>query len=301
MSVQPIPYDATRNALFHPGTATDFFAQGRPETDAALCAEMARLAYVKETPELQSYLARAGFEFDGVLGYTRRGTQAFVAHDRSNTITVVAFRGSEPDDPSDLFADAKFALTDWTDAAGRSLGQVHNGFADAARETERVDDRDIEIFPELKRLIDAKIPAQRILLTGHSLGAALATLMASWVPAAHLYTFGSPRVGDAAFAQSLKNPLSVRVVNCCDIVTRIPPESVPGFEYRHVGTLEYIDRNGKRLGFASASTIDADRLAGAAHYFFHHAFLRGTVFARELADHAPINYVSGMMGARTSG
>jgi hypothetical protein len=301
VSVQPIPYDATRNALFHPGTATDFFAQGRPETDTALCAEMARLAYVKDLTDLKSYLARAGFELNGVLGYTRRGTQAFVARDRASTVTVVAFRGTEPDDPSDLFADAKFALADWHDAAGNLLGKVHHGFADAAREKERVDGRDIEIFPQLKRLIDANIPAQRILLTGHSLGAALATLMASWVPAAHLYTIGSPRVGNAAFAQSLKNPLSVRCVNCCDLVTRIPPESGLGFEYRDAGTLEYIDRHGKKLGSASESTINQDRLAGAASYFLQYAFLRGTVFARELADHAPINYVSGVTGARTSG
>ena len=292
-----MPYDATRTSLLHPGLADDFFLPSRPETDVALCAEMARVAYVKETSRLEKYLKRADFKIDQAVGYARGGTQAFVAHDQANKITLVAFRGTEPDDPSDLFADANFLLTDWADAAGNRSGQVHTGFAKASHE--KIDEA--EIFRTLKNLIDPVINSHRILLTGHSLGAALATLMASWLPGAHLYTFGSPRVGDAAFAQSLKNPVMTRVVNCCDLVTRVPPESGFGFDYQHVGAFAYIDRNGNRLASPSDSTITADRFAATAHYLVHHAFLRGTVFSRDLADHAPINYVSGVMGTRVSG
>jgi hypothetical protein len=263
---------------------------------------MARLAYVKETDRLKTYLEKAGFQLGAAIGYETGGTQAFIAEDRANKLTVVAFRGTEPDDPSDLFTDAKFLQDEWRDATDRSLGQVHRGFAQAAFEkvARKNPDREVGIFPELKRLIDAQSPGQRLLLTGHSLGAAMATLMASWAPHAHLYTFGSPRVGDTAFVQSLKNPVKLRVVNCCDAVTRVPPDNVPGLDYQHAGTLEYIDRNGKRLGAADESTINEDRIQGAAHYLFHDAFLRGTVSVREFADHAPINYVSGIMGTRTS-
>ena len=296
-----MPYDATRSALFRPGNATNFFASGRPASDAALCAEMARLAYVKSPADLRKYLDRAGFVLGKTIGYETGGTQAFVAHDRTINISLVVFRGSEPDDPSDLFTDAKFKLKDWRDAAGNALGQVHGGFADAALEIRRVDGHDVHIFPEIKHLIDAQMPSQRILITGHSLGAAMATLMASWVPAAQLYTFGSPRVGNTAFARAIKNPVALRVVNCCDRVTRIPPGSELGFDYQHVGALDYIDRSGGRLGAASENTINADRVAAAADYFVNYAFLHGTVFARELADHAPVNYVSGIMGTRTSG
>jgi Lipase (class 3) len=292
-----MPYDATRNSLFHPGLADDFFLPRRPDTDIALCAEMARLAYVKETGRLEIYLERAGFEVGQAVGYARGGTQAFVAHDQANKITVVAFRGTEPDDPSDLFTDAKFAQDDWADATGNPIGKVHTGFAAASRELEH----GTEVFRKLKNLIDPVINSHHILLTGHSLGAALATLMASWLPSAHLYTFGSPRVGNAAFAQSIKNPVMTRVVNCCDLVTRIPPESGFGFNYQHIGAFVYIDRNGNRLESPSDSTITADRFAAAAHYLVHHAFFRGTVFSRDLADHAPINYVSGVMGTRVSG
>jgi triacylglycerol lipase len=87
-----------------------------------------------------------------------------------------------------------------------------------------------------------------------------------------------------------------RFVDCCDLVTRIPTKE---FGYVHVGLLKYIDRNGKLLGSPSDETIHVDRLKASAWYLVRHAFLPGTVFSRDLADHAPINYVSGVMGLRT--
>jgi Lipase (class 3) len=283
-----IPYNASRNALLHPGTADDFFSWGPRQNDTALCAEMSRLAYVREEHRLAGYLQRADFRMVHALGYARDGMQAFVADSATDKLTVVAFRGSEPADPSDLFADARFILSDWTTPSGARLGKVHEGFAAYAH--------DEPVFRRVKAHLDTLPPATRVLLTGHSLGSALATLMTRWVPTAQLYTFGSPRVGDAAFVQSLKNAVAIRVVNCCDLVTQVPPELV--FGYAHAGTLAYIDRRGQWLASPSASTIATDRIEAAAHYLVHHAFLHGTVPSRELADHAPINYVSGVMGVR---
>jgi hypothetical protein len=138
-------------------------------------------------------------------------------------------------------------------------------------------------------------PSTRILLTGHSLGAALATLTASRMPLSNLYTFGSCRVGDASFAEAMGTINNTRFVDCCDLVTRVPPKE---FGYVHVGSLRYIDRNGELLDSPSEETINADRLKAAAWYLVRHSFLPGTVFTRDLADHAPINYVSGVMGLR---
>jgi hypothetical protein len=72
------------------------------------------------------------------------------------------------------------------------------------------------------------------------------------------------------------------------------------FGYAHAGRLAYIDRTGQWLNATSEEVIAADRIAASSHYLVHLAFLRGTVSMRELADHAPINYVSGAMGLRAT-
>lgn len=282
-----IPYDSTRNALFHPGRTDNFFELGPLQNDAALCAEMSRLAYVKEASRLAPYLARAQFDQVQAIGYPTIGTQVFIATRHGDALTVVAFRGSELEDPSDLFADAEFKLADWCDAAGAALGKVYGGFARAAY--------DEDIFRRVNVHLETLPPAHRVLITGHSLGGALATLMASWRPAAHLHTFGAPRVGNAAFAAAVKNPVARRFVNCCDIVSRVPPEGVLG--YTHAGTLAYIDRKGKLQASIKAAAMLED-YARAQAEFLPYALVRGTVYSRDLADHAPINYVSGVMGLR---
>lgn len=292
-----IPYDASRTSLYHPGNADDFFQLGDYSSDAALCAEMARLAYVREIPRLTQYLARAHFQPVEALGYDAGGTQAFIATKLSEPLTVVSFRGTELEDIKDALADAEFLLTDWHDAGGRPIGQVHGGFARYAR------DRDIfsRVKAHLDRLpldrpaLDRMQQGHRVLVTGHSLGAALATLMASWMPNAELYTFGSPRVGTPDFVQAVRNRVAARFVDCCDIVTRLPPKAV--LNYADAGTLTYIDRNGERHAAPSASAIRSDRLMARLGYW-RHLFVPGNVLDRSFADHAPINYVSGVMGLR---
>jgi len=49
-----------------------------------------------------------------------------------------------------------------------------------------------------------------------------------------LVTFGSPRVGDAEFARPFRDIPGARVVNCCDVVARIPPEE---FDQAHIKRL----------------------------------------------------------------
>jgi pimeloyl-ACP methyl ester carboxylesterase len=88
----------------------------------------------------------------------------------------------------------------------------------------------------------AKLPFPRsvssVTVCGHSLGGALATLLALDVAAntvyknPSVYTFGSPRTGDSLFAstydQVVKN--SYRVANRLDIVPTLPPP----VDYDHV-------------------------------------------------------------------
>ncbi|WP_410768567.1 lipase family protein [Fontibacillus sp. BL9] len=94
-------------------------------------------------------------------------------------------------------------------------------------------------------------PDKTLYITGHSLGAALATLCAIDLAANTvfsspvLYTFGSPRVGNPAFAKAFTNYVerSYRIANQFDIVTYAPPSiyKLPKREkkyyYSHVRTL----------------------------------------------------------------
>ena len=176
-------YDANRKSLYHPGETDDFFRLGPMKNDAAMCEEMSRLTYVKGESRLAQYLNRAGFELDMAIDYGSGGTQVFVANRQDDSLAVVAFRGTEPDNPSDLFTDANFVFTPWADNSGKLLGKVHKGFATALQ--------DNDILGTVITCLDSLVTSTRILLTGQRLGAALATLSASRMPLSNLYAFGS--------------------------------------------------------------------------------------------------------------
>jgi hypothetical protein len=131
-------------------------------------------------------------------------------------------------------------------------------------------------------------------ITGHSLGAALATLTATLHRPDGLFTFGSPLVGDEDFGRTLDGLLHNRYVDCCDLVTRVPPPEL--FDYRHTGERRFFDRHGTLRPNVSDDDIQRERRAARTQYFFEHALVFGKVPTRDLADHAPINYVSAVMG-----
>jgi hypothetical protein len=137
--------------------------------------------------------------------------------------------------------------------------------------------------------------AGRVFFTGHSLGAALATLLATVKAPSALYTFGSPLVGDSDFVDALKNVRNFRYVDCCDIVTRIPPEALG---YQHVGKPYYIARDRSVTFDPGEALIAQDRFQAFLEYpIKYHAWRGDNVGVRELADHAPVNYVSAVMAA----
>lgn len=86
-------------------------------------------------------------------------------------------------------------------------------------------------------------------LTGHSQGAAVATVVACllWERdpklLAGLYTFGSPRVLKRGYARKYKYMPAYRFVNQNDLVCRLP-SFLCG--YRHVGELHYYNNYGDR-------------------------------------------------------
>ncbi|HEX8011036.1 MAG TPA: hypothetical protein VF814_08890 [Casimicrobiaceae bacterium] len=102
-----------------------------------------------------------------------------------------------------------------------------------------------------------------------------------------LFTLGSPRVGDPTFAATLAGIDGARIVDCCDAVTQLPPE-VPA--YTHIRPPTYITRSGVTVENADDASIATDQFNGRMEYFVKYAWRIGTVFVRDLADHAPINY-----------
>jgi hypothetical protein len=134
------------------------------------------------------------------------------------------------------------------------------------------------------------------MFTGHSLGAALATLLAGIKTPDALYTFGSPLVGDPDFVATLGGVKNFRYVDCCDIVTRIPPE---GLGYAHLGQPHYIAQDRSVNFNPGDSFMWDDRIKAFFEYpFKYHAWKKENVGVRELADHTPVNYVTAVTAAK---
>ncbi|XP_027360899.1 phospholipase A1-Ibeta2, chloroplastic-like [Abrus precatorius] len=88
------------------------------------------------------------------------------------------------------------------------------------------------VVEEVKRLVDLyKGEELSITVTGHSLGATLALLVADEIstccpdmPPVAVFSFGGPRVGNKAFGDRVtaKNVKVLRIVNSQDVITRVP-------------------------------------------------------------------------------
>jgi hypothetical protein len=268
-------YHADRKSLYDPASGPSVFNHVPSPSLACVCAELSRLAYASfdgDAPALREALRPASVEL--LRTFSVGGAQAFAARIPSGQV-ILAFRGTQAGDPTDLFTDADFR----PEKREPFPGLVHAGFARSF----------LDLRPELKAFLDAPPATPPLVLTGHSLGAALATLAASAAPGCHLITFGSPRVGDADFVEGCRPAQVERYVDCCDVVTMLPPENVLG--YAHLGQMRYIDHHGVLHEPGEGGIVAADRDAGRLHYLSHYAFAHGTVAVRELADHAPANYI----------
>lgn len=115
----------------------------------------------------------------------------------------------------------------------QSYGWIHSGFLSIATE--------INPLPaKLAQQLDPSIPCY---ITGHSLGAAIATISALDIALKNsqlskqiqLYTYAGPRVGDSTFAKKYSQllPNSYRVVNLADSIPLVPP-AMMGKNFIHI-------------------------------------------------------------------
>ena len=198
--------------------ATDFSL-----TNALWLAESSRLAYLKDIERIRKEYEYAGFT--NFKFFDKKGTQCLVAS--SDKAMIVAFRGTEPSELKDVKADIKFFRE-----KSLTKGKVHRGFKDALS----------YVWKDLESYIKTERGDKTVWLTGHSLGAALATIAASRIKSNGLYTYGSPRVGNKAFAKFVKyRQPTFRFVNNNDIVTRVPLPPL----FRHTNKMAYMSTDGK--------------------------------------------------------
>lgn len=263
-----IPYDSSFRALVNPAAGGRFFELHRPQSREAWCAEFSRLAYSKDPVVIASSLERVGFSL--VDAFDLRGTAGIVAE--GPAFSALVFRGS--DDVRAWMTNLDALPEQW-----RGGGRAHRGFAAAL---------DVA-WPAVEAAMGQT--SEPFVMTGHSLGGALATLAASLVPEAELVTFGSPRVGDTAFADAMKYrpAASRRYVDNRDIVCRLPSARLG---YRHVGTPFLIDADGDVVQRDPQDAGLADLVSG----MFDKGRFTGPdgLLLRELTDHSPINYVSAL-------
>lgn len=184
---------------------------------AATLAGYSALAYLPPDA-LRAALPDAEVEF-----FDRDATQAYAIRRAGHS--ALAFRGTQ------VFAG--FSLADvlsnlWVRRRAWGPGKVHAGYLEAL----------LDVVEEVKVLL-YRAP-RPLYFTGHSMGGALATLAATLPPGPDAaYSFGAPRVGNAAFARALDRV--VRVVNCDDIAPRYP---LP-FGYRHGGAAWHLEDDGR--------------------------------------------------------
>lgn len=156
-------------------------------------------------------------------------TVSFLSVSKSNQEVYVVFKGSSSLD--NFETDALILLTSFPCPTKNC--SVHMGFFKAYMSVKS------RILTELDTIMNNKEYAgYRLVLTGHSLGAALATLLAADVSVAGqtpvLMNFGSPRVGEPAWAAFASSVITTRyrVTHYKDEVPHMP--SPLTFGYQHI-------------------------------------------------------------------
>ncbi|MGC2110924.1 MAG: lipase family protein [Candidatus Korobacteraceae bacterium] len=290
--------------LFYPQRGYQYFRQPLPDPidadaplTAAWMADAAMLAYGRTgsdlIPKLQfdSFLQRAGLTYQKIGDWsgTAHGTQAFFAYNAK--FAVLSFRGTEKDDWTDSLVDLTLLpvreTLDVPAPADAKKTLFHLGLRDPILNPFDTHEPGVHggfqlalnaVWEQVRTALTeyrGTHPAAPIFFTGHSLGAALATLAVARFNAGKLalITFGSPRAGNKAFCDKLEAAADLgiyRFVDNRDLVTTVPPKDL---FYDHTSGLMHIEQNGdikpdgvdesgelraivKALSVAAAAAID---------------------------------------------
>lgn len=190
--------------------------------DLEIARQLARVSAAAYKPTLLA-AAAAGAK---VLPISVASSQGLVV--ANDTDLVMAFRGTEPGSLWDWLVDGMIARDRYLNAPG----SWHQGFALAGRAV---------AFSTYVRAFDL-YRGQRVWLTGHSLGGAIAGVVAAQLALWHeaprvtgVYTFGAPRFADDTAARWLDGLYAGRYVRVEARRDRVPHLPPAWLGFRHVG------------------------------------------------------------------
>ncbi|XP_022741791.1 uncharacterized protein LOC111293253 [Durio zibethinus] len=243
---------------------------GNARYNSALAAMAAKLAYenkgfIKRTVEQHWKMKFIDKEYDFWNDYQDKpNTQGFMFHDQTVNMIVVAFRGTEPFNAYDWSTDMDISCFD-----NQQMGKIHGGFMKALglvmkqgwppKLPEEKQGKNLAYYSireELRKRLEAN-KETKFIVTGHSLGGALAILFPA-ILALHeettllgrlegVYTFGQPRVGDQKFKTFMEMQFRkygikyLRFVYCNDLVPRLPMDDPVTSLYIHFGQCLYFN------------------------------------------------------------
>jgi hypothetical protein len=214
-------------------------------------AWMSQLSYETDPDKISTLCGKLGIGLVGAPIHRRVRTGIPIASTYALVLdlrdaVVVAFAGTDPVHLANWVSDFDIRRTDGGAAAG---------FTMALRAVEQD--------------ILAALPAGRpVMVTGHSLGGALAVLFAQSLgtmgrDVAAVYTYGAPRPGRRDFSEPYNNgSLGARTFRCVhgdDIVPTVAPSEPLGF--RHVGRFVHAPTGGKFIGPEGDAGVDLPAFA----------------------------------------
>lgn len=179
----------------------------------------------------------------------------YIALDHTRSLTILSFRGSRS--IRNYITDIDFPLVPTDICSGCTADQgFYNSWLEART----------GVLAALKTTAAAN-PTYKVVVVGHSLGGAIATIAAAEIrnsgTSSDLYTYGQPRIGGPTISNYITNQNqggNFRVTHYDDPVPRLPPLI---FDFVHISP-EYYISTGDEVAVA-ASAIN--KLTGSINLF----------------------------------